>query len=81
MVISNDDVTDHGEISNISNNLRDEKARPEVDQQAAIDATGCGQLNEKVLLCFDQTRDWRQCQEEVTAFRHCMEQFTRRLAI
>ena len=43
----------------------------EHDQQVAIDKTGCGELNDKLLLCYDEHRDWRKCRPEVEAFRSC----------
>lgn len=41
------------------------------DQQGAIDATGCADLSDALLLCYDKHRDWRACRKEVEAFRRC----------
>ncbi|KAI8056294.1 uncharacterized protein B0P05DRAFT_440670, partial [Gilbertella persicaria] len=41
---------------------------------ARIKKTGCFEENEALQLCFYDTKDWRQCQEEMKAFRDC---FTR----
>lgn len=48
---------------------------PESDQQGAIEATGCAELNDQVLLCYDQHRDWRKCRLEMGAFRECYRRF------
>ena len=45
------------------------------DQQSAIEQTGCGDLNDKVLLCYDEHRDWRACKDLVNAFRECYNAF------
>ena len=39
--------------------------------------TGCQALNEAVLLCFDEYKDWRKCQKEVMAFKTCFETYTK----
>lgn len=36
-----------------------------------IEKTGCFQENETLQLCFYDTKDWRQCKEEMKAFRDC----------
>lgn len=48
---------------------------PPLDQQSAIEHTGCSELNEQLLLCYDEHRDWRSCQPEMSAFRRCYAQF------
>mgnify|MGYP001030265450 CR=1 FL=1 len=48
----------------------------EVDEYTArIERTGCADLNEKVLLCFAEHRDWRKCSNEVREFRACYEKY------
>ena len=37
--------------------------------------TGCDQLNEEVLLCMADHKDWRKCQMQVKAFKQCFEDF------
>ncbi|PJF19424.1 hypothetical protein PSACC_00778 [Paramicrosporidium saccamoebae] len=39
----------------------------------AIEKTGCSELNDVLLLCYDKTRDWRKCRAELQAFRECYE--------
>lgn len=46
-----------------------------LDQQAAIERTGCAALNEELLLCYDREGDWRKCKSEVKAFRECYKHF------
>jgi cytochrome c oxidase assembly factor 4 len=48
----------------------------ENDQQAVIQRTGCSEVNDELLLCYDQHRDWRKCRPEVEAFRSCYKLFT-----
>lgn len=48
-----------------------------IDQQGAIEATGCASLNEQLLLCYDMHRDWRRCKPEMEAFRDCYRRFQR----
>ena len=31
----------------------------------------CSELNEKVLLCYTEKKDWRACQKEVLEFKEC----------
>ena len=59
--------------------MEEGSAAPELggDQQGAIDATGCGPLNDAVLLCYDRHRDWRQCHQEMAVFRQCFERHAR----
>lgn len=47
----------------------------ESDQQGAIEATGCSELNDALLLCYDTHRDWRRCKIEMDAFRKCYEKY------
>lgn len=44
-------------------------------QQKAIEETGCAKLNDAVLLCYDEHRDWRQCRDVVEQFRQCMDKY------
>lgn len=47
------------------------------DQQEEIESTGCGELNDQLLMCHDQHRDWRKCRAETQAFRDCYERYQR----
>lgn len=38
---------------------------------ARIEKTGCFEENEKLLICFYDTKDWRKCAKEMQAFREC----------
>lgn len=60
------DASVHGKIS-----------APPVEYDAMLDQTGCRDLNDAVLECIADTRDWRQCQTQVQAFRECFEQYQR----
>jgi cytochrome c oxidase assembly factor 4 len=42
-----------------------------------ISKTGCQTLNEAVLLCFEEHKDWRKCQKEVMAFKACFEMYAK----
>lgn len=60
--------------------MRPTDAGQEVDedkQQKAIDETGCAILNDAVLLCYDEHRDWRRCRDVVEQFRQCMNKYER----
>lgn len=37
--------------------------------------TGCETLNNNVLLCYSETRDWRLCKKQVEAFKECFERY------
>jgi cytochrome c oxidase assembly factor 4 len=39
----------------------------------AVEATGCANENDAVLLCYSETKDWRKCKEALAAFRECMK--------
>jgi cytochrome c oxidase assembly factor 4 len=44
-------------------------------------ATGCAEENNAVLLCYADTRDWRQCTGPLRVFRACYERYrTERVA-
>jgi hypothetical protein len=60
-------------VANMNFLKKYKKINMEGDQQAAIDKTGCGELNDLVLLCYDKHRDWRKCQPEMQAFRECYQ--------
>ena len=47
--------------------LDSEKLEYESDKSDAP----CQPLNELVLLCYSEHRDWRKCQNEVQRFREC----------
>ena len=53
-----------------------EKRSPLEGEDDPMVKTGCQALNEAVLLCFDEHRDWRKCQAEVMAFKACFEAYT-----
>lgn len=46
-------------------------------QTKLLQQTGCKILNDKVLECFYDRKDWRACQEEVAQFRQCYEEYQR----
>ena len=60
------------EMTNMTINPLDEESDP-------IAKTGCQSLNETVLLCFDEHKDWRMCQREIMAFKTCFEAYTNRI--
>lgn len=41
----------------------------------ALNKTGCNALNEAVLECYYDHRDWRVCQPQVLAFKACFEKY------
>jgi len=41
----------------------------------AIKKTGCLELNEAVIECHYDTKDWRQCMKQVKAFKACMDEY------
>lgn len=40
-----------------------------------ISITGCETLNNDVLLCYSEKRDWRLCKKQVEAFKACFERY------
>lgn len=40
-----------------------------------VERTGCEKQNEKVLLCYAETKDWRKCKKELEEFKKCMERY------
>nr|CAH7715040.1 unnamed protein product [Callosobruchus chinensis] len=40
--------------------------------------TGCIELHYKVQECMAETRDWRKCQDSVSNFKKCMDEYHRR---
>lgn len=40
-----------------------------------LESTGCQAENDALLLCYDQTKDWRACVKELRAFRLCFERY------
>ncbi len=62
----------HGMASAIPLNLP-------MDQQEAIEHTGCAEESDALLLCYDEHgRDWRKCKDHLTAFRQCYERYMAR---
>lgn len=50
-------------------------SQAEPSQQEAIEATGCSELNERLLLCYDHYKDWRKCHVQLQEFRDCYRRF------
>jgi len=50
----------------------------ENDQQGAIEQSGCAELNDIVILCYERTKDWRRCSNELQNFRDCYQRFEQR---
>lgn len=48
---------------------------PQTSAKVAVVKIECEELNDKVLLCFAEKKDWRQCQTEVKEFKECFEKF------
>lgn len=48
------------------------------DEADPVGKTGCQELNDAVLLCWDEHRDWRKCVNEVRSFKECFEAYKRR---
>ena len=40
--------------------------------EEAIEATGCKELNDKVLECYYEHKDWRKCTGIVQQFKECI---------
>ena len=50
-----------------------------LDQQEAIEETGCAEESDALLLCYDgHGRDWRACRAHIAALRACYERYVRR---
>jgi len=52
------------------------QAQPDRDTDPYLDMlerTGCQPLNDLVLQCYQSTKDWRLCQQQVQAFRDCFQ--------
>lgn len=43
--------------------------------EEAIKATGCEELNDKVLECYYEWKDWRKCSQQVKEFKECIEKY------
>ncbi len=50
----------------------------DLDFQDPVEATGCSEQNDALLLCFDKYKDWRKCQAELNAFRDCYTEYTKK---
>lgn len=48
-------------------------------QDRLLEETGCKELNDAVLICFYDKKDWRACQQEVLAFKTCFEAYQARI--
>lgn len=46
--------------------------REQLDDYESQIPKQCQALNEAVLLCHDEHKDWRKCQELLIAFRECI---------
>mmetsp|Transcript_124407 Transcript_124407/g.175525 ORF Transcript_124407/g.175525 Transcript_124407/m.175525 type:complete len:86 (+) Transcript_124407:84-341(+) len=50
----------------------------EVDPwEQRIESTGCATQHYALQDCYDETGDWRKCQEPMKAFRQCMQRSTK----
>jgi cytochrome c oxidase assembly factor 4 len=61
--------------------VRSLNGSPESDdlQDRLVEKTGCKELNDAVLICFYDKKDWRACQQEVLAFKTCFEAYQARI--
>ncbi|KGG52672.1 hypothetical protein DI09_145p20 [Mitosporidium daphniae] len=57
--------------------VRDHSQSEDDPYEAALDKTGCNELNEALLECYYDHKDWRKCQPEVLAFKTCFEAYQR----
>ncbi|KAK9768236.1 Cytochrome oxidase assembly factor 4 [Basidiobolus ranarum] len=48
-----------------------EEEEEEDEYELRIKKTGCYDENEALQLCFYDTKDWRQCKDEMEKFRSC----------
>lgn len=46
---------------------------------AMLKRTGCLHLHHRVQECMAETKDWRQCQDVVKEFKHCMQKYSSNL--
>lgn len=46
----------------------------------ALAETGCASLNEAVILCYSETKDWRKCKKELDAFKKCYELYQQKIS-
>ena len=46
-----------------------------MDSNQILEETGCAELNDLVLLCYDKHKDWRKCQGEMRAFKECFQKY------
>ncbi len=64
----------HNRVKHLSKDDNDEELDP---VEAMLKKSGCLELHYKVQECMFDTKDWRQCQDHVKAFRKCIEKSKR----
>ena len=67
----------HGEQIRIG--LRNSFQEKEDPYEFALNKTGCKELNEALLECYYDHKDWRKCQSQVLTFKACFEAYQRNL--
>lgn len=72
--------TSHGSQSRVNTENGAEEAEMDLQDKLLIE-TGCKELNDAVLECFFDKKDWRACQSEVTAFKQCYMEYQERRKI
>ena len=61
-------------MQDLSNAAHGSTTSSEVQSKQSRSVTiECEELNDKVLLCWSEKKDWRQCRTEVFEFKKCFE--------
>lgn len=47
----------------------------ELDMELDSAEFPCRELNDELILCHDQYKDWRRCQELLGKFKECLAQY------
>lgn len=40
-----------------------------------VDSTGCREQSDVLILCHDKYKDWRECKQEMEAFKKCYSEY------
>lgn len=46
-----------------------------MDNTDPVDRTGCRDLSDMLVLCHDKYKDWRECKQEMEAFKKCYSDY------
>lgn len=63
------------EVANANTHIRGHSSAEKDPFDEMIEKTGCHDLNNAVIDCYYEAKDWRACKDKVAAFKDCFGKY------